>query len=110
MDADIENILLDYILHFKYASGPIFRGLKSSRISRQAVTTTIFHKIRDIAGLPGQFKIHSFRRYFINTLRKNNIDLVTIQKLAGHRDIRTTEIYCNVSDEEKVRAIESIKV
>lgn len=109
MDQDIENILLDYIMHFKYASGPIFRGLKGSRISRQAITTT-FHKIRDIAGLPGQFKIHSFRRYFINTLRKNNIDLVTIQRLAGHRDIRTTETYCNVSDEEKVRALEKVKV
>jgi len=43
-------------------------------------------------------------------LIKNNIDLATIQKLAGHRDIRTTEIYCNVSDEKKVRALESIKI
>jgi len=30
--------------------------------------------------------------------------------LTGHRDIRTTEIYCNVSDVEKIRALESIKV
>ena len=48
--------------------------------------------------------------YFINELSKNHVDIATIQKLAGHRDIRTTEIYCNVLEEEKVKAIESIKV
>ncbi len=36
----------------------------------------------------------------------------TIQKLARHMDmdIRMTEIYCNVLDERKVKAIESIKI
>ena len=68
------------------------------------------NKIKQKAGLPKEFKIHSFRRFFINELRKNHIDIATIKNLAGHRDIRTTEIYCNVTEEEKVKAIESIKV
>jgi len=38
------------------------------------------------------------------------VDLPTIKELAGHRDIRTTEIYCNVGEEEKKKAIESIRV
>jgi len=57
-----------------------------------------------------EFKIHNFRRYFINTLRKNNVDIITIPKLAGHRNTKTTEIYCNVSDEGKVMAIEKIRI
>ena len=69
-----------------------------------------FYKIKTRAELPKEFKIHSFRRYFINELRKNNVDIATIQKLVGHRDIRTTEIYCNVSEEEKIKAIENIRV
>ncbi|OFW63085.1 MAG: hypothetical protein A2Z35_05100 [Actinobacteria bacterium RBG_19FT_COMBO_36_27] len=60
-------------------------------------------------GLSKEFKIHSLRHYFINTLRQNGVDFATIQKLAGHRGIRTTEIYCSVSDEEKMRAIKIIK-
>lgn len=109
MDSNITELLLYYINHFKYQDGPLFRGKQNKRLCRQ-VLMGIFYKIKRYANLPREFKIHSLRRYFINTLRKNNVDIVTIQKLAGHRYIRTTEIYCNVSDEEKVRAIESVKV
>jgi len=41
----------------------------------------------------------------ITTLWKANINSVTVQLLVGLGDIRTTEIHCNVSDEEKVRAV-----
>lgn len=61
-----------------------------------------FYKVKIVAELPKEFKIRSFGRYFINELIKNNVDITVIQKLAGHRDIRATEIYCNVSDEEKI--------
>ncbi len=109
MDDNLRQIITDYLNHFKYKSGPLFRGSQGSRLCKQSLMNS-FYKIKARAELPKEFKIHSFRRYFINELRKNNVDIVTIQKLAGHRDIRTTEIYCNVSEEEKVRAIESIHV
>lgn len=109
MDDNLKQILIDYLNHFKYKSGPLFRGSQGNRLCKQSLMNA-FYKIKARAGLPKEFKIHSFRRFFINELRKNNVDIATIQKLAGHRDIRTTEIYCNVSDEEKVRALESIKV
>ena len=53
---------------------------------------------------------YSFRIYFINILRQNGVDIAIIKNFAGHRDIRTTEIYRNVLEEEKVRAIESIRI
>ena len=109
MDDNLKQILTGYLNHFKYKSGPLFRGSQGNRLCKQSLMNS-FYKIKTRAELPKEFKIHSFRRFFINELRKNNIDLATIQKLAGHRDIRTTEIYCNVSEEEKIKAIESIKV
>jgi len=109
MDENLKQILTDYLNHFKYKSGPLFRGSQGNRLCKQSLMNS-FYKIKERAGLPKEFKIHSFRRFFINELRKNNVDIATIQKLAGHRDIRTTEIYCNVSEEEKIKAIESIKV
>ena len=109
MDDNLKQIIMCYLSHFKYQSGPLFRGTQGNRLCKQSLMNA-FNKIKFRAELPKEFKIYSFRRFFINELRKNNIDLATIQKLAGHRDIRTTEIYCNVSDEEKVKAIESIRV
>ena len=109
MDDNLKQILTGYLNHFKYKSGPLFRGSQGNRLCKQSLMNS-FYKIKARAGLPKEFKIHSFRRFFINELRKNHVDIATIQKLAGHRDIRTTEIYCNVSEEEKIRAIESIKV
>ena len=109
MDDNLRQIIIDYLDHFKYKSGPLFRGIQGNRICKKTLMN-VFNKIKARAGLPKEFKIHSFRRYFINELRKNHVDIATIQKFAGHRDIRTTEIYCNVSDEEKVRAIESISI
>ena len=106
---NLRQVIKCYLSHFKYQSGPLFRGTQGNRLCKQSLMNA-FYKIKASAGLPKEFKIHSLRRFFINELRKNHVDLATIQKLAGHRDIRTTEIYCNVSDEEKVRAIESIKI
>ena len=109
MDDNLKEILTNYLTHFKYKSGLLFRGVQEERLFIQSLTNS-FYKIKTRVGLPKEFKIHSFRRFFINELRKNNVSLIVIQKLAGHRDIRTTEIYCNVGEEEKVKAIESIIV
>ena len=109
MDNNLRQLITDYLAHFKYKSGLLFRGSQGNRLCKQSLMNS-FYKFKARAGLPKEFKIHSFRRFFIKELRKNNINITTIQKLAGHRDIRTTEIYCNVSEEEKIKAIENIKV
>jgi integrase/recombinase XerD len=109
MDDNLKDILLFYLGYFKYKSGPLFRGTQGKRLCKQSLNNS-FQKIKARAVMPKEFKIHSFRRYFINQLRKNKVDLPTIKELAGHRDIRTTEIYCNVGEEEKVKALESIRV
>ncbi|MHB8276716.1 MAG: tyrosine-type recombinase/integrase [Candidatus Humimicrobiaceae bacterium] len=109
MDDNLRQVITCYLSHFRYQSGPLFRGSQGNRLCKQSLMNS-FYKIKAKAGLPKEFKIHSFRRFFINELRKNHVDIATIQKLAGHRDIRTTEIYCNISEEEKIKAIENIKV
>lgn len=109
MDINLKGLLSVYLNYFGYKSGPLFRGSQSKRLCVQSLNNS-FQKIKARAGLPKEFKIHSFRRFFINELRKNKVDLSIIKELAGHRDIRTTEIYCNVGEEEKVKAIESIRI
>jgi len=102
------NLLNIYLGYFKYKTGPLFKGKHNKRLCRQ-VLPDVFQTIRKKANIPTDFTIHGFRRYFINILRKNIKDIVVIQKLVGHKDIRTTEIYCDVRDGEKLRAISTIR-
>jgi len=92
MDSDIIDLLLEYFNHFKYQDGPLFRGKQDKRLCRQ-VLMDVFYKIKKYSNMPKEFKIHSFRRYFINTLRKNHVDIVTMQKLAGQGLQRFTVMY-----------------
>ncbi|GAI38041.1 unnamed protein product, partial [marine sediment metagenome] len=110
MDNDIKKMLSEYLNHFKYESGDLFRDRRRGKKIYRETLSYVFKKIKAKANLPREFKVHSFRRYFINTLRRNGVDLVIIQRLAGHRKIGTTEGYCNIAKEEKIKAIETIKV
>jgi len=70
--------------------------LSSSTISQNA--TDIIRKADELieflqdAGLRG-FKLHSLRHTFSTALVERNVDIVTISKLLGHQDVKTTMIY-----------------
>ena len=66
----------------------------------------LFKEIYEMAGL--RTSSHSGRRTFATRLNAKGVGMRTIQRLMGHRNIGTTALYCDVSDETLRNAVELV--
>lgn len=73
-------------------------GKKYVDIKRSFNTLCETAKIKD-------FRLHDLRRTFGTRLLESGCDIVTVQHLLGHRDIRTTMIYTMTNQQEKRNAV-----
>ncbi|MDP3012896.1 MAG: site-specific integrase [Candidatus Subteraquimicrobiales bacterium] len=62
------------------------------------------------ASLGKKITFHCGRQTFATMLITNHVELITTQKLLGHRDIRTTLIYSKLVDKLKDEAIDKLPV
>ncbi len=91
--------LLEYI----EKTGSDGKGLILSVNGRKMSPRGVQHAIKvcaERAGIEKDVHVHTLRHSFATHLLENGVDIRKIQKLLGHSNLQTTQIYTQVSSEE----------
>ena len=60
------------------------------------------------AGIKKKITFHCARHTFATMCLTYDVDIYTVSKLLGHRDLKTTEIYAKLIDKKKDEAIDRL--
>ncbi len=75
----------------------LFPGRPSDKPIAQRSLCRIVKKAQQAAGLPGRFYPHLLRHSFATHLLENGANICVIQKLLGHRSLKSTQVYAQVA-------------
>ena len=96
MSPELYERLLDRKQRIKFESDWVFYGRKGRQFDN-GFTSKVFKKYVKQAGIDPKIHFHSLRHSFASALVKEGVSLYAVQKLLGHRSIKTTEIYSHLS-------------
>lgn len=99
----LESELIDYI-EWRVDSNQFFATEKTGALSIGRVQTVI-RETRERLGSKKQITAHMFRHSFASQLVKKDVNIVSLSKLLGHSNLKTTSIYTHVSSDQLVDAI-----
>ena len=81
----------------------VFQGLKYSAWHNSILSNWVL-----ISGIKKYITFHCARHTFATLLLNKGVDIYTVSKMLGHREVRTTQIYAKIINETKVKAIDKL--
>lgn len=99
----LKELLEDYV-QWRVESNQFFATPKTGGISIGRVQA-IIKETRKRLGITKQITAHVFRHSFASELVKKDVNIVSISKLLGHSNLKTTSIYTHTSSEQLEEAI-----
>lgn len=92
------------ILHkYHHNLAEFFRIRDNSNVNKELLA------ISKIAGLNKRISFHTARHTNATLLIYSGVNITTVQKLLGHRSVKTTQVYTNIMDMTIVRDLEKSK-
>lgn len=109
------SVRLPLFLLFEGKSLPIYERYKHNTrtlfnipVSANSNVNKQLRKICLLASIDKKVSFHTARHTNATLLLYNGANITTVQKLLGHKSVRTTEIYSNIMDMTIVRDLEKI--
>jgi len=97
---DIPTNALQYIGERGNPEDRVFTGLKYSAYMNTALSQWVLR-----AGITKQITFHCARHTYATFLLTKGVDIYTVSKMLGHRELKTTQIYTKVIDQKKRDAV-----
>lgn len=100
--------LARYIRAYQPASHLFFRAYDRGLTLCPKTFVKRFDKLKERAGLKREGGIHSFRHSFATHLVARGTDIHRVQKLLGHKNIKTTQIYIHLAQSMVLARVASL--
>ena len=98
LDKSVLNLLRKYFVDYK-PNVYLFIGAKGEMYSTRSIQQIIKSAVHK-CNIKKNISTHSLRHSCFTQLIKNGVDIRSIQKLAGHKNISTTALYLRICDSD----------
>ncbi len=85
----------------------LFLSSRNCRISRRMVQYIVEKNVKNLGLDPHKFTTHKLRHTAATLMYQSGVNIRALQKILGHKQLTTTEIYTHVSDDQLKDAVSS---
>lgn len=109
-NADVLKVMKEYYKWNQYAidkSGFFFVNCRGNRFSEQSIRNMV-RRYSQNAGISIHITPHMFRHSVATYLLEEGMDIMYIQKILGHRSIKTTQIYVHIASKKQMEILKEL--